>query len=304
MTVPAHTPIGVIGQYNLLEALPRSGPGEVYRARDTRHGRTVGLRLLPPGFADTPAARRELLAGARVLVRMSHPNVTTLFDLGEHEGRIYLVFEFLVGQSLRAEMVGTQVRLRRALEIAIQIADGVADAHALGFSHGALSPESIVVTTRGHAKIPAFHLAVRDGFESGDSAALKDYASPEEARGETPDDRSDVYSIGAILYEMLTAKRPNPRGAAAPSASNGRVPGDLDRIVLQSVAPNPASRQDSALTLASELRHVLAQLDIAEAAGEEDDTPHRDAGAPGSRAWLIAGAAVLAAAALWWVTRP
>ena len=299
----AHAPIGVIGQYNLLEMLPRSGPGDLYRARDTKHGRTVGLRLLLPDFASTPSARLALIEGARVLVRLSHPNVTTLFDLGEHEGRVYLVFEFLVGQSLRAEMVGHQVRLRRALEIAIQIADGVADAHGLGFAHGALSPESIVVTTRGHAKIPAFHLAVRDGFDTGDSATLKDYASPEETRGEPPDDRSDVYSIGAILYEMLTARRPSPRGASAPSASNARVPQGFDGVVLKAIAPNPASRYGSAMSLAAELRGLLAQLDAAGGAADEDDLPTEPRDRP-AHAWLVVAALVPVAVAIWWLTRP
>src|SRR5215216_5196561 len=216
MTASPPAPIGVVGHYNLLERLDPAGPGELYRARDTRLGRTVAVRLLPADFTTDPAA---LIENARGVITLSHPNVITLFDVGRHEGRVYLAFEFLKGQSLRAEMAGRHVNVRRAVEIAIQIADAVADAHAAGFLHGGLSPESIVVTARGHAKIPAFELAAPAGFEqtAGGGLRLCDYDSPEEARGEAPDDRSDVYSVGAILYEMLTTRRPQHRGASAPS---------------------------------------------------------------------------------------
>ena len=106
MTTPSGTgvtgPIGVVAHYNLLEALEPSGPGELYRARDTRLGRTVTVRLLPHGYTASTAARQELIAQARSMTALSHPNVITLFDAGEHDGRVYLVFEFLQGQSLRA----------------------------------------------------------------------------------------------------------------------------------------------------------------------------------------------------------
>ena len=139
--------------------------------------------------------------------------------------------------------------------MAIQIADAVADAHAAGFVHGGLSPDSVVITARGHAKIPAFELAAHGGFEQTDGQMrLRDYDSPEEARGGAPDDRSDIYSIGAILYEMLTSRRPLHRGASAPSAANSHVPKELDEVMLKAIAPNPESRYQSAATLAAELR--------------------------------------------------
>jgi serine/threonine protein kinase len=303
-SVPRHALIGVIGPYNLLEALPASGPGHLYRARDTKHGRTVGVRVLPADFAPTPAERASFLESARGLVRMSHPNVTTLFDIGEHEGRVFVVFEFLVGQPLRAEMVGQQVRVRRALELAIQMADAVGTAHALGFSHGGLSPESIVVTTRGHAKIPAFELAVREGFEPDNNGRLRDYPSPEEARGEPPDDRSDVYSVGAILYEMLTTKEPHPRGSAAPSASNTHVSPELDQAVLKAVAPNPDSRYESAAALAAALRKCLSALDATGGSADDEEVAQVEGSrATGKFALAAAVGIALAAALFWWFTR-
>ena len=146
----------MVAHYNLLERLEPSGPGDLYRARDTRLGRTVTLRLLPADFTPGAAARAELIAQAQSMTSLSHPNVITLFDAGEHDGRVFLAFEFLQGQSLREEMAGQHMNLRRAVETSVQIADAIAAAHATGFVHGGLSPESVSVTARGHAKMPAF----------------------------------------------------------------------------------------------------------------------------------------------------
>jgi eukaryotic-like serine/threonine-protein kinase len=292
MTEPTSTaPIGVIGHYNLLERLDPAGPGDLYRARDTHRGRTVTIRVLPPDFMADPAERRSFLDRAALMVGMSHPNVTALFEVGEHEGSVFLVFEFLKGQSLRAEMAGRPMNVRRAGELAIQMADAIADAHAADFIHGGLSPDSIVITAKGHAKIPSLEFATRGGFDQdGEASRLQDYESPEEIRGERADERSDIYSVGAILYEMLTTRRPLHRGAAAPSASNKHVPPELDQIVLQAVAPNPASRYQSAATLAAELRAVCAVLDVRGGAGDEE------AAAPPAAS--VGGAVVIAAAAL------
>ena len=265
-------PIGVVAHYNLLERLEPAGPGELYRARDTKLGRTVAVRLLPATFAADEPTRSALLEKARSLIALSHPNVTTLFDAGDHEGRLYLAFEFLKGQSLRAELAGRPMNVRRAVELAIQMADAVADAHAAGFVHGGLSPDSIVITAKGHAKIPAFELAARSGFEKDAAEVrLRDYDSPEEARGKPADERSDIAAGGAVLYEMLTTRRPLHRGASAPSASNHHVPAELDDIVLRAVAPDPDSRFPSAAQFAAEMRAVAAILDVRGSVGDEED---------------------------------
>src|SRR6266850_1036833 len=164
MTTSVPGPIAVISHYNLLERLAPAGPGELFRARDTRKGRTVVVRVLPEEY--------------------------------------------------------------------------VADAHACGYVHGGLSPDSVVITAKGHAKIPAFALASREGFAAPGEATLHDYDSPEEARGLPSDERSDIYSVCAVLFEMLTGRRPLHRGAAAPSANNRHVPPELDEVVLKAVAPN------------------------------------------------------------------
>lgn len=293
-------PIGMIAHYNLLEQLERSGPGDLYRARDTKAGRTVAVRLLPADFTSDPAA---LIDQARGLTSLSHPNVTTLFDVGEHEGRVYFAFEFQKGQSLRAEAAGRPMNVRRAVEIAIQIADAVADAHAAGFVHGGLSPESIVISAKGRAKIPAFELAAPGGFDQdGREARLHDYESPEEANGQPPDDRSDIYSVGAILYEMLTTRRPMHRGASAPSATNPKVPKEIDAVVLKAVAPNPANRYQTAVGFAGELRASIGVLDQLGVAGEEEELAHPSSTSVG-RVVAMAAVILVVAVLAWWILR-
>jgi serine/threonine protein kinase len=303
MSTSTPTPLGVVAHYNLLERLEPSGPGDLYRARDTRLGRTVTVRLLPAGYPQDPVERARLFENAKAVIALSHPNVTLLFDAGEHEGRVFLVFEYSKGQSLRAEMAGRPMNVRRAVELAMQISDGVAEAHGAGYIHGGLSPESIVITAKGHAKIPAFELASRGGFAQTDGGLrLQDYEAPEEAKGHAPDDRSDIYSVGAMLYEMLTTKRPSPKGAAAPSASNPNVPKELDEVVLRAAAPNPDMRYQSVATLSAELRSLAAILDVRGIAGDEPDieVPESNVG----RIFLIAFVILAAVGALiWYFTR-
>ena len=304
MSSTAPAAIGAVAHFNLLERLDPAGPGDLFRARDTKLGRTVAIRLLPPEFAPEPAARTDFLEKARVLIAMSHPNVTTLFDAGEHNGRLFLAFEFLKGQSLRAEMAGRPMNIRRAVELAVQVADAVADAHAAGFVHGGLSPDSIVITAKGHAKIPAFELASRGGFEQDTGEVkLRDYDSPEEARGQSADERSDIHSVGSVLYEMITTRRPLHRGASAPSASNAHVPPELDEIVLKAVAPNPDSRFQSAATFAAELRAVAAILDVRGGAGDEEEQMEARSTSVGRVLVLtIVILAALGALMLFWLT--
>lgn len=302
----APAPLGVVAHYTLLESLDSAGPGDLFRARDTRLGRTVAVRLLHPEYARDPDARAALIDRARSLAALSHPNVTALFEVGEHEGRIYLVFEFIKGQSLRAETAGRPMKVRRAIELGIQIADAVADVHASGFVHGALSPDSILITSKGHAKIPVFEQAARSGFDrNAEPVRLPDYGSPEEARGQQADERSDIYSVGVVMYEMLTTRHPMHRGAAAPSASNRSVPSEADEIVLRAVVPNAALRFQSAASLAAELRSVAAILDVrasaGDGAGDEDGHPEEHAASVG-RVLALTAAILLGLGALaWWM---
>jgi serine/threonine protein kinase len=302
VTATSPSPIGVIAHYNLLERLEPSGPGDLFRARDTHHGRTIAIRLLPADLTPGTSDRERLIAQAQALMALSHPNIITVFGAGEHDRRVHIAFEFLRGQSLRMEMTGRPMNPRRAVELAIQITDAVAGAHAGGFVHGGLSPDSVMVTAKGHAKIPTFHLASQVGFDpSRGESTLHDYDSPEEARGEPADDRSDVYSIGAVLYEMLTTRRPHHRGASAPSASNPRVPPELDAITLMTLAPRPESRYQTAVALASDLRAMASILDARELVEDEEAPPPPSS----SRMWPVLAAIVIVALAgaalVWWL---
>jgi serine/threonine-protein kinase len=295
-------PIAVVAHYNLLERLEPAGPGELFRARDTRKGRTVAVRILPRDFVSA-AGRSAFMERARGLSALSHPNVTTLFDVGEHDGSVYIVFEFLKGQSLRSEMAGRPINVRRAIDLAVQMAGAVADAHACGYVHGGLSPDSIVITAKGQAKIPAVALASRDGFAAPDATQLQDYDSPEEARGLPPDDRSDIYSVGAVLYEMLSGRRPLHRGSAAPSAANQHVPRELDDVVLKAVAPNPDSRYQSAATFAAQLRSVAAVLDARGGVGDEEDHPSIEPRRPGRGVGFVILLLLVVGFVAWWFLR-
>ncbi len=305
MSAPGLTgvePIGVLAHYNLLEALDASGPGELFRARDTIRGRTVIIRRLSDSSL-APEARQRVEDAARALSHLSHPNVIRLFEVGDDGGRLFLVFEHCKGQSLRTELSGHVLRVRRAVQLGVQLADALADAHAAGYLHGGLSPESVVITTKGHAKIPVHELACRYGFDSSSSPPrLRDYQSPEEAAGQVADERSDVFSVGAMLYEMLTAKRPSIRGSALPSVVNSHVPTFLDEVALRAVAPNPEKRYESAAALTRELRRIDARLD-AEGCTDDEDFPHAASPRHGNAIAIAGVLTAILAALLWWFTR-
>ena len=142
----------VIAHYNLLERIGRGGLGDTYRARDTRVGRTVALKLVSSDVAPDAYSRSRLLEEAQVAAQLSHPNVSTLFDTGETDGQVYLAYEYAPGRPLREEMAGAAMNLRRALEVAVQLSDAVADAHAHGIIHGDLRPDTIHHHAEGQRK--------------------------------------------------------------------------------------------------------------------------------------------------------
>jgi len=320
-----------IAHYNLLEPIGDGGIGEVYRARDTRVGRTVALRVVGPDITADPSRLGQFLQDAHAAAALSHPNIASLWDIGEADGAHYLAYEFASGQRLREDAGGTAMNLRRAIDLAIQVADGVAEGHSQGVIHGDLRPETIVVTPKGSAKILDFGLArwTRGGkirqqaAQSPDSlppdaAPLVAYMSPEQALGGGVDARTDVFSLGTLTYELVTGRSPFAattatdtvvnviRGSAAPpSQVNPSTPAALDGILARALMPDLARRHQSAAALASDLRAVAATLAPArvDAAQESevlplDESPDRSAGA------LLAGALAAAAAAavfVWWL---
>jgi serine/threonine protein kinase len=317
-----------VAHYNLLERIGEGGLGEVYRARDTRVGRTVALKLTPSQLIATAARRGRFLEHARAAMSLSHPNIATLFDFGEHDGGWYLAYEFAPGITLRDQIGGRPMHTRHALEIAVQLADALADAHARGVVHTDLRPDNVIITAKGSSKILDFGLAAwtRGGAVraraavdpdalSGDDVRVAAYLSPEQALGEVVDARTDVFSLGLIVYEMLTGKNP----FAAPTASatlmniirnsppsilqlQSDVPVDLDAILTRALAKDLAVRQQSAASLAAELRSLGAVLDVR--AGETapgDLLPLDDEGGGSGNWWLLALLVLAVIAVLWWM---
>ena len=148
-----------LAHYNLLERIGEGGIGELFRARDTKVGRTVALKIVSPAIAADPVRLGRLLEDARASARLSHPNIATLWEVGDTDGHVYLAYEFASGRSLLEESGGAPMNPRRALDLAVQIADGVAEAHSHDILHGDLRPETIMVTEKGNAKILDFGLA-------------------------------------------------------------------------------------------------------------------------------------------------
>jgi Tol biopolymer transport system component len=206
-----------LGPYEIRGALGAGGMGEVYRARDTRLGREVALKILPREVAGDASRRKRFELEARAVAALSHPNIVAVYDAGDEGGVLYIVSELVDGESLR----GAKFALRKKLDIAVQIASGLAAAHAAGIVHRDLKPANILVTRDGRAKILDFGLAKVTAKRSDDAetATLSartepgmvvgtvSYMSPEQVRGQETDGRSDIFSLGLILYELLSGRR-------------------------------------------------------------------------------------------------
>jgi len=274
-----------LGHYKILDRIGSGGMGDVYRARDTRLGRTVAIKVMPAAVAEDPERRERFLPDARAAAALSHPNIAALYEIGEDDGHLFLVFEFVPGEPLSKVIGGRPLNPRRAIQFAAQVADALADAHAAGIVHRDIKPDNIVITPKGNAKVLDFGLALWTAggaareqaaqavttLATGAGSALGTlaYMSPEQARGEAPDERTDIFSLGVALYEMLTGTRPFQGATPAalvfevvqkpvppPSTINREVPRDLDAVVARALERDPAARFDSAATLAAELRAV------------------------------------------------
>ena len=257
------TPGSRLGPYEIIAPLGAGGMGEVYRARDSRLNRDVAVKVLPASFADNPDRLRRFEQEARATGMLNHPNILAVFDVGTHEGAPYLVTELLEGQTLREEL---PLPRRKVIEYARQICTGLAAAHAKGVTHRDLKPENIFVATDGRVKILDFGLAKVEAPESdltrtagttpGMAMGTVGYMSPEQALGKPADYRSDIFSFGAILYEMLSGAR----AFQAPSGIetlNAILKGDppalpeiaLDRLVRRCLEKSPEQRFQSASDL-------------------------------------------------------
>ncbi|HEV3140180.1 MAG TPA: serine/threonine-protein kinase [Vicinamibacterales bacterium] len=257
-----------LGQYKILEAIGAGGVGDLYRARDTRTGRTVALDVVPPAVAADENRRARFLRSARALAKLSHPNIAALYEVGEDQGELFLAFEFVQGDRLKTVLTHGAMNARRALELAVQIGDALADAHGYGVLHGDLRPDNLVETTKGHAKILDFGLAQWTvggpdrADRTGKSAAARThaYASPEQKSGRPIDERSDIFSFGVVLFEMLTGRLPTDTSPPRASSINPELHQELDGILGRALAKNLDDRYSCAATIVAELLAVLAIL--------------------------------------------
>ena len=275
-----------LGPYEVLGSVGAGGMGEVYRARDPRLGREVAVKVLPPQFAgDADRLRRFELEG-RAAAGLNHPNVLAILDVGKEDGRPYVVSELLEGETLRQRLRVSALPPKKAIELAVQIAQGLAAAHDKGIVHRDLKPENLFVTRDGRVKILDFGLAkdTRDGspdddetLASGDTPAAGDgaateagailgtvgYMSPEQVRGLPADHRSDIFSFGAVLYEMVAGRRAFARDTAAETLTailkedphdlgetHPGVPPALERVVRRCLEKSPDERFHSARDVA------------------------------------------------------
>ncbi|HEX9110950.1 MAG TPA: WD40 repeat domain-containing serine/threonine protein kinase [Terriglobales bacterium] len=273
-----------LGPYEIVSSAGAGGMGEVYRARDARLNREVAIKVLPAGFARDPERLRRFQQEAQAAAALNHPNILAVHDFGEHEGSPYMVTEFLEGETLRERLRPGTLPVRKATEYAEQVARGLAAAHEKGIVHRDLKPENIFVTRDGRVKILDFGLAKLtrpEGAVPSDAATLASqtepgvvmgtvgYMSPEQVKGQNADYRSDLFSFGAILYEMLSGKRAFHGDTSVETMSailkqdppelretNRTVPPALERIVRHCLEKNPDERFRSAHDVGFALENV------------------------------------------------
>jgi serine/threonine-protein kinase len=271
-----------LGPYEIVAPLGAGGMGEVYRARDTRLGREVAIKVLPPELAADPERVRRFEVEARAVAALSHPSILALFDVGSQDGAPYLVTELLEGEDLGARLRTGPLPVPRAAAIAVQVARGLAAVHEKGIIHRDLKPTNIFLTGNGSAKILDFGIAklvppgntdevaraatLVEATEAGALLGTVAYMSPEQARGQTVDHRSDVFALGCVLYEMLGGTRPFTGETAADILAavlsshpchlverRPEVPPGLDAVVRRCLAKRPDDRFGSARELAAAL---------------------------------------------------
>jgi serine/threonine protein kinase len=268
-----------IAHYKILERAGESRLGEVFRARDTRLGRTVAIKIPPAAIQNDKTKRDAFLADARTAMTLSHPNIATLYEIGDDNGRAFLACEFVPGDPLDRVIAGHPLNPRRAIDITAQVADALADAHAADVAYGDLRKDAVVVTPKGAAKVLDFGFArwTRTDGRSGDALG-------------------DVRSLRRLFFEMLTGKPPADDNAL-PSSVNKSLPAEVDSLATKDY--------ELAVTFAADLRAVAAILEVrAEAADASRGTIGRRA--PRSKAPLITTLLALLGAGLtaaWWYFR-
>jgi serine/threonine protein kinase/tetratricopeptide (TPR) repeat protein len=266
----AHLVDRELGPYRLIREIGSGGMGMVYEAEDTRLRRRVAIKLPPLEYSRDPAAKERFLREARAASALDDPNICTVHDIGERDGQLYIVMAYYEGDTLKERLARGPLPVSEARQVAIEVARALVRAHEAGIVHRDIKPANVMLTGRGKVKVLDFGIAKMRGDASltrtGNSPGTPAYMSPEQARGEPVDGRTDIWSLGALLYEMLAGCRPFPGDdeRAVLSAVQNRkaeplerirpeVPPELSRMVAKALAKDPAGRHQSAAELLSDL---------------------------------------------------
>ena len=328
-----------LGPYDIESLLGAGGMGEVYRARDARLNRTVAIKVLPKAFSADADRLQRFTQEARAAAALNHPNILSIFDIGEADGAPYIVSELLEGTTLRELVRNGPLPVRKAIDCALQTARGLAAAHDKGIVHRDLKPENIFVTDDGRVKILDFGLAkltrpeatseggdtltAQVNTEPGQVMGTAGYMAPEQVRGKAADSRADIFAFGSILYEMLSGKRAFRGESPADTMSailkeepeelseTGRnIPLPLERIVRHCLEKNPARRFQSAGDVAFNLEQLAdssvgtrTSAQAAVVAAESEESGQVEAKRGGLPLVAVAGLVIVAAGLAWWLGR-
>jgi serine/threonine protein kinase len=326
-----------ISHYRIVEKLGGGGMGVVYEAEDQRLGRRVALKFLPEDLAQDPQARERFQREARAASALNHPNICTIYDIGEYSDRLFIVMECLEGTTLKQRIEGKPISLDNFLDFAVQVADALEVAHAAGIVHRDLKPANLFLTRRGQAKVLDFGLAklsagqlppIQTGGASmatmavdaahltspGSAVGTVAYMSPEQARGEDLDARTDLFSFGAVLYEMATGRQPFTGNTSAiifdailnkpptaPVRINPDFPVQLEAVINKCLEKDRSLRYQTASDLRADLQRFKRDTQSSKIAAVSVAASSSVAPASKSSRWpLLAGmaAAVVIAAVL------